>query len=325
MTKTILVTGAAGFIGSHLAEALLLKGHRVVGIDNFDPFYHKSIKEGNLKTALANPNFSFIAGDANDRGVLDGIDEKIDVVVHLAAKAGVLPSLRDPKAYIKVNIELTNTILEWMKDRKMNKLVFASSSSVYGNAAKIPFGEDDIVNEPISPYAFTKRSCELMNYAYHSLYHIDIVNLRFFTVYGERQRPDLAIHKFVRNIINGEPITLYGDGSTARDYTYFADTVQGISAAIHYISERDGVWETFNLGNHKPVTLLALIKTIEEVSGVKPVLKFEEMKPGDVNITYASVEKAGDLLGYRPSVSLKTGLTNFIEWFRAQEAALTNQ
>lgn len=313
--KSALVTGAAGFIGSHLSEALLAAGYKVTGVDNFDPFYGRDIKEKNLATASQHPNFKLLEGDAGDQSLLNQAGD-IDVVIHLAAKPGVLPSIKDPAAYIRANIGTTNSILEWMKSREMKKLVFASSSSVYGNNTKIPFEEDDDVNRPISPYAFTKRSCELMNYTYHTLYGFDIINLRFFTVYGERQRPDLAIHKFVKQIFDKKPITIYGDGSTARDYTYYADTVQGIMAAIDRVLSKGGLWETINLGNNSPVQLIDLVNAIGKAAGVEPVLVYEDMKPGDVNITYASIEKAKQILGYHPNTDLETGLARFITWYR---------
>ena len=317
---SVLVTGAAGFIGSHLCEALLERGYKVTGIDNFDSFYNERIKKENLRAALQQHNFLFLEGDAGDHQLLNSIPHQIDIVIHLAAKAGVLPSLKDPNAYIKANVELTNNILEWMRNKAVKKLVFGSSSSVYGNNVKIPFEEADDVNEPISPYAFTKRSCELMNYTYHTLYGLDIINLRFFTVYGERQRPDLAIHKFVRLIMNGQPITIYGDGESARDYTYYADTVNGVIAAVEYINKNTGVWDTFNLGNHTPVSLNELIKTISELVGIEPKLVYEKMKPGDVNITYAGIDKAIRVLGYHPRTGLKEGLQNFIKWYKTQHA-----
>jgi UDP-glucuronate 4-epimerase len=315
---SVLITGAAGFIGSHLCELLLKKGYRVTGIDNFDPFYDEKIKKSNLDLSLRDSNFSFFPGDAGDKNLLNKIGHKIDVIVHLAAKAGVLPSLKDPNAYIRANIEMTNNILEWMREKSIKKLVFASSSSVYGNNTTIPFDESGNVNQPISPYAFTKRSSELMNYTYHCLYGLDIINLRFFTVYGERQRPDLAIHKFVRLLLSGQPITIYGKGDTARDYTYYADTVNGVVKAIEYIINNNGVWETFNLGNNRPVALIDLISAIAKAAGAEPKLQYEDMKPGDVNITYANIEKAGKILGYRPATSLEDGLKNFVHWYKTK-------
>ena len=314
--NSILVTGAAGFIGSHLCEALLAAGFQVTGIDNFDPFYSRDLKEKNLESSLKDDNFFFLEGDAGDSDLLDSIPHSIEIVVHLAAKAGVQPSLKEPEAYIKTNIGVTNNLLEWMRHKEIKKLVFASYSSVYGNNSKIPFEESDPVNEPISPYAFSKRSCELMNYTYHTLYGFDIINLRFFTVYGERQRPDLAIRKFVDRIFQGKPISVYGDGQTARDYTYYADIVQGVCSAIKYVRDHTGVLETFNLGNHNPVYLNQLIAIIGEASRVEPMIRYEEMKPGDVTVTYASIEKANRVLGYEPQTSMKQGMENFIAWFR---------
>lgn len=314
--NSILVTGAAGFIGSHLCEALLAAGFQVTGVDNFDPFYDRSIKEKNLEVSKKHDGFLFLEGDAGDPELLDTIPYPIDIVVHLAAKAGVQPSLKDPQAYIKNNIEVTGNLLEWMRSRQIKKFVFASSSSVYGNNAKIPFEETDAVNEPISPYAFSKRSCELMNYTYHTLYGFDIINLRFFTVYGERQRPDLAIRKFVKLIFSGNPITIYGDGKTARDYTYYADIISGVVSAIDYIRDNSNVLETINLGNHNPVSLDQLIKTIGAAAKIDPVLTYEDMKPGDVMITYASIDKASQILGYKPETSLESGIENFISWYR---------
>jgi UDP-glucuronate 4-epimerase len=316
MQKNILVTGAAGFIGSHLCEALLKQGYKVYGLDNFDSFYGRQEKKRNLELCFESTNFIFLEGDAGDTVLLNSIEENIDVVAHLAAKAGVLPSLKDPAAYIRNNIEVTNALLEWMRHRQINKLVFASSSSVYGNNTTIPFGEEDAVNGPISPYAFTKRSCELMNFTYHSLYGFNIINLRFFTVYGERQRPDLAIRKFVDNIFKDKPITIYGDGSTARDYTYFADTVSGILAAITYVEQNEKVWEIINLGNHTPVKLIDLVHAIAHAAGKEPRLVYENPKPGDVDITFASIEKAKKMLNYLPETRLEEGLKNFVQWYQ---------
>jgi UDP-glucuronate 4-epimerase len=314
--KSILVTGAAGFIGSHLCEALLKAGEKVIGIDNFDPFYNPLIKQRNLQSLKGDPHFVFIEGDAGDTALLARISQPIDLVVHLAAKPGVLPSIKNPLAYIDGNIRVTNCLLEWMKERPVKKLVFASSSSVYGNNNKIPFDEEDKVSFPISPYALTKKSCELMNHIYHSLYQMDIVNLRFFTVYGERQRPDLAIHKFVRMIFEGKPVTVYGDGKTARDYTYYSDTVSGIMAAIDFVHTQENVYETINLGNHHPVFLIDLVQTIATVAGKPLHLVYEDMKPGDVNITYAKIDKARRLLGYQPQFEMEQGIKNFIDWYK---------
>jgi UDP-glucuronate 4-epimerase len=316
MSKTILVTGAAGFIGSHLCEALLQLGYEVVGIDNFDSFYSRDEKESNLRISRLSSHFRFFEGSAGDIETLNKIDQNPDIVVHLAAKAGVQPSLRSPQAYVETNIGVTIALLEWMRSRQIKKFIFASSSSVYGNNSKIPFVESDVVNEPISPYAFSKRSCEIMNYTYHSLFGFDIINLRFFTVYGERQRPDLAIRKFVHNILAGKPITMYGDGSSARDYTYYSDTVNGILAAINFIMHHEGVWEIVNLGNSSPVPLRELVKTIAEVTQERPKFIYEAMKPGDVNITYADIEKGGRLLNYHPKVDLRTGISKFVEWYK---------
>jgi len=316
MQKTILITGAAGFIGSHLCEALLKEGYKVYGIDNFDSFYSREIKQRNLEQCLQSSNFTFIEGDAGDVSVLNSLSGKVEVVTHLAAKAGVLPSIKNPQAYIRSNIEVTNSLLEWMKREKIKKFVFASSSSVYGNNRSIPFCEEDAVNGPISPYAFSKRSCELMNYTYHSLYDFSIINLRFFTVYGERQRPDLAIHKFVNSIFKGKPITIYGDGSTARDYTYYTDTVSGIISSIQYIEQHENVWEIINLGNHTPVKLIDLVNAISQVAGKEPKLVYEDDKPGDVNITFANIEKATRILSYQPKIMLEEGLENFVQWYQ---------
>jgi nucleoside-diphosphate-sugar epimerase len=315
----ILVTGVAGFIGSHLAEALIEAGHSVIGIDNFDNFYCRETKEKNLQKSLNSPLFHFIEGDAGEHRILDALPLQVDTVIHLAAKAGVQPSLNHPQDYIHANISVTNTILEWMRKRNIRKLVFASSSSVYGNNKTIPFSENDEVTKPISPYAFTKRSCELMNYTYHCLYELDIVNLRFFTVYGERQRPDLAIRKFVNNIYNGKPITVYGNGESARDYTYFSDIIAGIIASVHFINSKIKVYETFNLGNSHPVSLIELINMISSLTNTTPTLVYESSKAGDVDITFANIEKANSMLGYSPKVKLEDGIRNFIHWYQQNE------
>ena len=316
MCKRILITGAAGFIGSHLAEELLKSGYKVLGIDNFDDFYPKAYKEANLKLLLSNSSFEFVTGDFGNEADLNRFSNKPDIIIHLAAKAGVQPSLQAPANYIETNIAKTNNLLEWMRKQQIKKLVFASSSSVYGNTLEIPFKETQDVGQPVSPYAFSKRSCELMNYTYHQLYNFDIINLRFFTVYGERQRPDLVIHKFVAKILKNEPIHLYGDGSTSRDYTYWADTVKGIIAAMKLVDTGVNIFEIINLGNNSPVTLQELVDNIGEVMQVKPQIVYEGKKPGDVDITYADITKAKILLGYSPDTALKTGLSNFLQWYK---------
>ncbi|CAN5428929.1 GDP-mannose 4,6-dehydratase [soil metagenome] len=311
----VLLTGCAGFIGSHLTERLLAEGHMVTGIDNFDPFYPRAAKEANLKLLVPQVNFRFIEVDLVDTEAVMALDVKADVVIHLAAKAGVLPSLKDPVAYIDTNIKATNNLLEWMRKEGINKMLFASSSSVYGNNKKVPFSETDTVDEQISPYAFTKRGCELMNYSYHHLYGFDILNLRLFTVYGPRQRPDLAIHKFVKMIKAGEPITMYGDGSTARDYTFVGDTVDGFMKALQYVMGHNKVYEIINLGNNGPVKLSDLINAIYTAVGAQPNIIPMPMQPGDVDITYADIAKAQQLLGYQPITALQEGLNQFINWY----------
>ncbi len=312
----ILITGAAGFIGSHLSEKLLSLGHAVTGIDNFDPFYSKSIKQSNLEISLQSENFRFIPCDLSEiKNVLPGNENCFDLVIHLAAKAGVRPSIENPHSYIETNILGTFHLLEWMKNTGCRKLIFASSSSVYGNNKKIPFHESDSVDRPISPYALTKKSCELLNYNYYHLYDLSIINLRFFTVYGPRQRPDLAIHKFFDLIYNDKPIQLFGDGRTGRDYTFIGDTIQGICSSVERISKEQKIYETYNLGNSKPVLLKDLIEDIENIIGKKAIRKYLPMQEGDVDLTFADITLAKQMLGYSPSTPLHEGLLKFKEWF----------
>jgi len=314
----ILVTGSAGFIGSHLCEKLLTLSHTVIGIDNFDPFYSQEIKENNLALARQHPNFRFYKIDITNKAELFAIPEEIHVVIHLAAKAGVLPSIKDPAGYLNTNVVGTQNLLDLMKERGVKKYIFASSSSVYGNNPHIPFSEADAVDNPISPYASTKKASELINYTYHYLYNIDCLNLRFFTVYGPRQRPDLAIHKFFKLISAGQPIPIYGDGSSARDYTFVYDTVDGIVRALDYIRQRDKIYDIINLGNNKPVKLQDLVNTIFEVLDKEPNVNYLPMQPGDVDITYADISKANKLLGYNPQTTLKEGLLHFKHWLLAE-------
>ncbi|MES2838461.1 MAG: GDP-mannose 4,6-dehydratase [Bacteroidota bacterium] len=315
--KKILVTGCAGFIGSSLTDALLNKGFSVIGIDNFDTYYSKSLKQDNLKNAFQNKNFSFVEGDICSVTDLKKIDTDVDLVVHLAAKAGVRPSIENPEAYVNTNIVGTQNILNWMKTNSISKLVFSSSSSVYGNNSKTPFSENDNVDKPISPYAFTKKSCELLNYTFHHLYNFDIINLRFFTVFGPRQRPDLAIRKFVDLILKNEAIPVFGDGNTGRDYTYIDDIVQGIINSIEYLVTNKNVYEIINLGNSSPIKLIELVTEIYTILGKQKNINFLPMQEGDVDLTFADISKAKKLLNYAPTVSLKQGLANFINWYEA--------
>jgi nucleoside-diphosphate-sugar epimerase len=315
----IVVTGSAGFIGSHLSERLIKEGHQVLGIDNFDPFYDRKVKESNLKFLLTQTNFKFEECDlAKTEGLPCIVNFKPDVIVHLAGKAGVRPSIEDPQGYIEANITATRNILDVMRKNSMCKLVFASSSSVYGNSPLTPYREDMDLSRPISPYAFTKKAAELLNFTYHELFKLDIVNLRFFTVYGPRQRPDLAIHKFVKLVKQGKAIPMFGDGSTSRDYTYYEDTVSGIVGAINYVNTHENVYEIFNLGNSNPVSLKDLIAAIGKATGINPIINQMPMQPGDVQITYADITRAKEILGYSPTTSIDKGLAKFVEWYDSQ-------
>lgn len=316
MSAKVLITGSAGFIGSNLAEYLIRSGFEVIGLDNFSPFYPRVVKERNIAALKKNPNFLFIEGDIQNAAHLDSIPE-FDLLVHLAAKAGVRPSIENPQAYIDTNITGTHNLLKLCVNRSVKKIVFASSSSIYGNSKHLPFIEEGYEYEPISPYAFTKRSCELMNHTYHHLYNLDVMNLRFFTVFGPRQRPDLAIHKFVKLLEAGEEIPMFGDGSTARDYTFIDDIVRGIVSSMDYVNQHESVFEIVNLGNHTPVKLKDMIHAVADVVGVDPKIKELPMQDGDVDITFASIEKAKKLLNYSPQTSFKEGLRKFYEWHQS--------
>lgn len=311
--KSVLITGCAGFVGSSLAEALLSEGFKVTGVDNFDHFYSRKIKEDNLQNCLANSLFNFYEVDICDG--LNTIKENIDIIIHLAAKTGVRPSIADPSGYIDNNINGTQKVLEFMNERRIKKLIFASSSSVYGNNKNIPFRESDNVDTPISHYAFTKKACELLIHTYHNLYQIDAINLRLFTVYGPRQRPDLAIHKFVKSICNNKPVEIYGDGNTARDYTYISDIVQGFYNAINFIRKNNNVYLTLNLGNSSPVKLIDLVNIIYKKLNKQPILIHKPMQTGDVNMTYADITQAQNLINYQPQTDIEKGIEGFIKWY----------
>lgn len=346
----IVVTGGAGFIGSHLSEKLLSLGHRVIVIDNFHEFYPLGIKIRNILESTDNKElikdfkeieessskrikkeeiikalcdvtesrkYKLYYCDIRDKENLDKIfsEEKPDVVINLAGLAGVRPSISEPILYEDVNIKGYMNILEICVKYNVNKFIQASSSSVYGNNKKVPFSENDIVDFPISPYAATKKSCEIIGHVYHSLYKIDMFQLRFFTVYGERQRPDLAIHKFVKNICEGKTISIYGDGSSKRDYTYIGDIVDGIIKSMEYLFKNKNIYEILNLGNSNAVSLKEMVETIENELNIKAEKEYLPMQAGDVLKTYADISKAKQLIGYSPSVTFGEGIKRFVKWY----------
>lgn len=316
MTRRYLVTGAAGFIGSHLVDELLTRGHSVVGIDNFDGFYDPSIKRRNIEGATASDRFSLIEGDIRERALLDATFTQLafDAVFHFAARAGVRPSIEDPMLYQSVNIEGTAQLLESMRANGAHRLVFASSSSVYGNSPTVPLRETDIIDRPISPYAATKHACELLCHTYHHLFGFDVACLRLFTAYGPRQRPEMAIHKFTRCIASGESVPMFGDGTTARDYTYIDDIVQGVLAVETNMSG----YNVINLGESRTTTLRDLIGLIASSLGTEPLLEPHPIQPGDVTITCADIS-AARALGYEPKTTIEEGVRRFVEWFRTQK------
>ena len=318
MNRTYLVTGGAGFIGSSLADFLLKKDYKVVVIDNFCDFYNPSIKRNNVKDNLDNPNYKLYEIDLRCKSDVEKVfrENKIDVVIHLAAMAGVRPSIENPILYQEVNCIGTQNLLEVMKEYGVKNLVMASSSSVYGNNKKVPFKETDIVDYAISPYAATKKSNEVMTHVYHKLFNMNVIMLRFFTVYGPRQRPDLAINKFTRLMLNDEEVTMFGDGTTSRDYTYIDDIVSGIYSSINYVLNNKDVYEIVNLGNSSPVSLKEMINTIAEVLDKEPKIKEMPMQQGDVNITYADISKAKEMLNYDPKTPFKEGIEKFVKWYK---------
>jgi UDP-glucuronate 4-epimerase len=321
----VLVTGAAGFIGSHLSERLIARGDEVVGLDNFDAFYPRAFKERNLVALVGSPRFSLVEGDVRaPEDLARAFAARPDAVVHLAALAGVRPSLADPARYADVNVLGTVRLTEAARAHGVRRFVFASSSSVYGLDSEPPFKESDPCLKPLSPYASTKRAGELGLFAAHHLYDLDVTCLRFFTVYGPRQRPDLAIHKFARLILAGKPIELYGDGSTSRDYTWIDDIIDGVVASL---DETGGTGETggqsrapafriYNLGGSRTTTLLGLVELLSNALGKKPVIEWRPEQPGDMKRTLADVSFVGRALGYAPRVPIEEGIARFAAWVK---------
>lgn len=314
--KTYFITGGAGFIGSTLADKLLAQGNKIVVIDNFCDFYDPKLKEKNIEKNKNNENYKIYREDIRNKEKLAEIfnENKIDCVIHLAAMAGVRPSIENPILYQEVNCLGTQNILEEMKKHNLKNLVMASSSSVYGNCKEVPFKEDMIVDYAISPYAATKKANEVMTHVYHKLDNMNVIMLRFFTVYGPKQRPDLAINKFTNLMLNNEEIPMFGDGTTSRDYTYIDDIVEGIIKSIEYVENNDSVYEIINLGNSSPISLKEMINTIGKALNIEPKIKQLPMQPGDVDRTYADITKAKRLLGYDPKTSFEEGIKKFIEW-----------
>ncbi len=313
MSNRILVTGGAGFIGSHLSERLLEQGNKVFCLDNFNDYYDIRIKRSNIETLLNHPNYQLIDGDILDFSLLNNIfpENKFDTIVHLAARAGVRPSIQEPLLYQRVNVEGTSNLLEMARNHGIKKFIFASSSSVYGKNEKVPFAEDDLVDFPISPYASTKKAGELICYTYHHLFKLPVTCLRFFTVYGPRQRPDMAIHKFTDKIYKGEKLPMFGDGYTRRDYTYISDIIDGICKSIEHCSS----YHIYNLGESKTIELKSLIQLIGESLGKEPNVEKLPVQPGDVPITYADITKAKSEINYDPQVNVEEGVKKFVEWY----------
>jgi UDP-glucuronate 4-epimerase len=317
----VLVTGGAGFIGSHVSERLISKGNEVVIVDSFDPFYDPAIKHRNIEMALASGCARLVIADICDRAGLDQAlgDEKFDAIIHLAARAGVRPSLDRPSDYVRTNVEGTVSMLEIAHTRGIRAFVMGSSSSVYGDSTPVPFSEDEPAANPISPYAATKRAAELLGHTYAHLYGLSVICLRFFTVYGPRQRPDLAVHKFARLMTEGKSIPFFGDGQTERDYTYVDDIVDGVDSALDWTAKAEaGAFEVVNLGENNTTSLFRLVEMLSAELGITPKLERLPPQPGDVQMTFANVDKAKRLLGYNPDTPMEEGLRRFVEWFRQQ-------
>jgi UDP-glucuronate 4-epimerase len=317
--QSFLITGGAGFIGSHLVDHLLKTGvSHITVVDDFNNFYSPEIKRANIRHHLADPHYRLVEADIRDRKALEGAfaDKQFDCIVHLAARAGVRPSLDEPQLYNETNITGTLNLLELARANNIKQFVFGSSSSVYGINAKVPFSEEDQIRQPISPYAATKGAGELLCHTYAHLYGIRCVCLRFFTVYGPRQRPDLAIHKFAKLISSGKPIPVFGDGTTRRDYTYVDDIIAGVTAAIFYDKSN---YEVINLGESRTIELRELISLLEKELDTHAIIDRQPTQPGDVPQTFADIGKARRLLGYSPQTQIEDGIHKFIEWFRESE------
>lgn len=319
---TVLLTGAAGFIASHFSERLLARGSSVVGMDCFDDFYDPAIKERNLLRARDHDAFTLVRGDIRDREALAGLPEEIDTIVHIAARAGVRPSIAQPGLYYDVNVTGTLNLMEMARERGIRQVVFASSSSVYGNNEKVPFSEADPVDHPISPYAATKKAGELLTHAYSHLFGITCLCLRFFTVYGPRQRPDLAIHKFARLMRAGEELPMFGDGTSQRDYTYIEDILQGMDGALDWVSTHDGSHDIVNLGESRTIGLREMIGILGEELEIEPRIRLLPEQPGDVVRTYADVSKARRVLDYQPQWDFRDGIRAFVSWLEDGEGSL---
>jgi UDP-glucuronate 4-epimerase len=311
--QKILITGGAGFIGSHLSEKLLSAGHEVVCLDDFNDYYDPQSKRRNIAPLLSHKSYSLVEGDILNSQLLNQIFQKsrINVIVHLAARAGVRPSIKEPLLYQKVNVEGTANLLEAARQFGVEKFIFGSSSSVYGENKKVPFSENDRVDHPISPYAASKKAGELICYTYHHLYRLPVTCLRFFTVYGPRQRPDMAIHKFTKDIFLGQKVTMFGDGSSRRDYTFVDDIIDGITKSIAYCRG----YHIYNLGESKTIELKELIQLIAHHLGKKPIIETLPEQAGDVPITYADITKAREEIGYDPKIGIEAGIERFVKWY----------
>lgn len=328
MNAPVLITGAAGFIGSHVAQAEIARGRRVVGVDNFDPFYDRALKQRNLAN-LPRDHFELVETDVRDTDAMRALVAltKPQRIIHLAALAGVRPSLAAPDRFVSVNIDGLTSMLEAARTAGCDQFIFASSSSVYGNQSKVPFVETDRADAPISPYAATKRAGEMICHTYAHLFKMRISCLRFFTVFGPRQRPDLAICSFMRKLLAGETIPMFGDGSMSRDFTFIDDIVAGVLASADLVAAQSpGFWRVFNLGGAHPIALRDLIDTISEVAGIMPKINQLPQQPGDVERTYADLTRSAKELNYAPATDLRTGLQRQWEWLKAEttQAAATS-